>query len=196
MRVVSHNGRAIVFIRGEMDMSSAAAVRDALSTAQQGSPDVIVDMTEVTFMDSTGINALMGAYRRAPYDGSVRVVGAKSIVRRVFEITGVSELLLLEPPGLTWRQVTYNISGWRQWMTEEQTGDGAPIAEIIEAGPSSNWGSNDVQYALESNGETGRYSSLEEAMRAAELRCSLGRLTPSGDGQAPLSAPKEVRPAE
>ena len=126
------------------------------------------DRSNVQLVDSTGINALMGAYRRAPRDASVRVVGAKSIVRRVFEITGVSELLLLEPPGLTWRQVTYNNSGWRQWMTEEQTGDGAPAAEIIEAGPSSNWGSNDVHYALEINGETGRYSSLEEAMRGQQ----------------------------
>ena len=173
MRVVNHNGRAIVFIRGEMDMSSSRAVRDALSTAQQGSPDVIVDMTEVTFMDSTGINALMGAYRRAPHDGSVRVVGAKSIVRRAFEITGVSELLLLEPPGLTWRQVTYNNSGWRQWMTDEQTGDGAPVAEIIEAGPSSNWGSNDIHFALESDGETTVHGSLDEAMRAAERHGSV-----------------------
>ncbi len=188
VRVVNHNGRAIVFVRGEMDMSSSPAVCDALSNAQQGSPDVIVDLSEVTFMDSTGINALIGAYRRASDDGSLGVVGAKSIVRRVFEITGVSELLLLEPPRLTWRQVTYNNSGWRQWMTEEQTDNRGPIAEIIEAGPSSNWGSHNVQYALESDGETTLYNSLEEAMQAAELRRSLTRPTPTDDDQASGSA--------
>jgi anti-sigma B factor antagonist len=196
--VVNHNGRAIVFISGEIDMSSSPAVCDALSTAQQGSTDVIVDLSKVTFIDSTGINSLIRAFRRAPDDGSLQVVGAKSIVRRVFQITGVSELLLLEPPRLTWRQVTYNNSGWRQWMTEEQSDNRGPLAEIIEVGPSSNWGSNNVQYALDSDGETTLYNSLEEAMQAAELRRSLTRPTPTttGDDQASRPPRTEVGPAD
>ena len=81
----------------------------------------MVDLSEVAFMDSTGINALIGAYRRTPHGGCLQVVGAKSAVRRVFEITGVSELLLLEPHPLASRQVTDHTCDWRQWMTEEAT---------------------------------------------------------------------------
>ena len=75
VEVVNANGRAIVSLRGEIDMSCGPALRDALSAAQQGSPDVIVDLSGVTFMDSTGLNALIGAYHRAPEGGSLGVVG-------------------------------------------------------------------------------------------------------------------------
>ncbi len=175
VKAVISNGRAVVFVQGEIDMSAGPAIRDALSTAQQGSPDVIVDVSDVSFMDSTGINALLRAHRQVSPGGSLRVVGATSAVRRVFDITGVSELLLLEPNRLSWQQVTYHTSGWRQWMTDQTTNDGKPIAEIVEVGPHSGWSSHNVQYALESEGETRLYDSLDEAIRAAEL---LGSVTP------------------
>jgi anti-sigma B factor antagonist len=165
---MNRNGRAIVFVRGDIDMASSQAFRDALLTAQRGAPDVMVDLSEVLFIDSTGINALIQAYRRAPDRGSLRLVSPRPAVRRVFEITGVSELLRLEPQHLTRRQVTYNTSGWRQWMTDETTKDDVPVAEIIEVGPRSNWVSASVHCALESERETKMYESLDKAMRAAE----------------------------
>ena len=111
VEVVNANGRAIVSVHGEIDLCCGPAIRDALSAAQQDSPDVIVDLSGVTFMDSTGLNALIGAYRRAPEGGSLAVVGAPPAVRRVFDLTGLSELLLLEPRRPTWRQLTYNHGG-------------------------------------------------------------------------------------
>ena len=180
VEVVNANGRAIVSVRGEINMSCGSAFRDALRAAQQVSPDVIVDLSGVSFMDSTGLNALIGAYHRAPEGGSLGVVGATSAVRRVFDITGLSELLLLEPRRPTWQQVTYNHSGWRQWITAEATGDGRPVAEIIEVGCPGEWGVNRVRYALESGGETTMYPALDEAMRAAELP---GSVTPHTAGK-------------
>jgi stage II sporulation protein AA (anti-sigma F factor antagonist) len=173
--VVNRNGRAIVYVRGEIDVASCQEFRAALLAAQTGAPDVIVDLSAVTFMDSSGINALIGAYRRASEPGSLHVVSPTPAVRRVFEITGMSELLLVDPPHLTWRQVTYHTSGWRQWMTEETTDDGGPVAEIIEVGPRSVQGRDCVRYALESGGETTLYESLDEAMQAAEYLGALDR---------------------
>jgi stage II sporulation protein AA (anti-sigma F factor antagonist) len=166
--VVNANGRAIVFVRGEIDLASGQAFRNALSQAQQGAPDVIVDLSDVVFMDSTGINALTEAHRRAPEQGSVRVVSPSPAVRRVFDITGLSELLLLDPQPLTWLQVIYHTSGWRQWTTKQTNKDGRPLAEIIEVGSPGASGHNPVQYALEIDEETTLYESLDEAMRAAE----------------------------
>jgi anti-sigma B factor antagonist len=90
--VVNRNGRAIVFMSGEIDLSAKAKIHDALLQAQQGPADVIVDLSQVTFMDTTGINALVGARRRAP-DGRFHVVGACERILKVFEITGVAEYL-------------------------------------------------------------------------------------------------------
>ncbi len=168
VEVIVSEGSAVVFVHGEIDLSSASAIRHALSAAQQGCPDVIVDLSGVTFMDSTGINALLRAHSEAPPGGSLRVVGAISAVRRVFDIAGVSQLFLLEPQ-LTWLQMTYHSSGWRQWITEETANGGVPIGEIIEVGSGGILGGDDVHYALENNGETRLYGSLDEAMRAAEL---------------------------
>ena len=173
VRVVQGTGRAIVYARGEIDIDSGQAFREALCCAQQDAPDVLVDLSEVAFMDSTGVNALMRAYQRTPNPGSLRVVSPSAAVRRVLEITGVAELLLTEPR-LTWRQVTYHTSGWRQWMTAE-TNQGAPVAEIVEVGPCGNRTGDSVHYALETNGESTLYRSLDEAMKAAEC---LGSVAP------------------
>jgi anti-anti-sigma factor len=58
--------------------------RDAQQSAR-----VVVDLSGVTFMDSAGLNALVGAYHRKVRDGELRLVGMRSNVRRVFEITGL-----------------------------------------------------------------------------------------------------------
>jgi anti-sigma B factor antagonist len=175
--VVERLGRTVVVVRGEVDMVSGSRFRDALCTAQQSSADVVVDMSDVTFLDSTGINALVGAHGQTPPDGSFGVVGAQAAVRKVFDITGIAGVLMLEPEGLTWHQVTYHTGGWRQWMTEETTQDGKPIAEIIEVGSHGNGLGDKVQYVLESDGVTTPFGSLDEAMRAAELHRSVAPQT-------------------
>jgi anti-anti-sigma factor len=90
--VVNINGRAVVFMSGEIDLTAQARIREALRTAAQGSADVIVDLSQVTFIDTTGINALVGARRRAR-DGRFHVVGASGQIRNVLEITGVAQYL-------------------------------------------------------------------------------------------------------
>lgn len=177
VKVVNGVGRAIVFVRGDIDLASSQAFWDALLSAQGDAPEVIVDLGEVTFMDSTGIHALLGAYRRAQNRGSLAVVGPSPAVRRVFEITGVSELLLIEPQPLTWRQVTFHTSGWRQWMTVETTEEGRPVAEIVEVGPGNDFAGDGGHYALETSGATTRCGSLDEAMRAAERLGSVASKT-------------------
>jgi anti-sigma B factor antagonist len=164
LAVVKQNGRAIVFVAGEIDRSVKDMIHDALRSAQLESSDVIVDLSRVSFMDSTGINALIGARRRAP-GRQFHVVGATRSVRRVFEVMGLAELLLEDSSRLTWQQITYHWCGWRQWMTVECTRDGAPIAEIVEVGPSD--GTNSTRYRLEMGGRMALYGSLDDAMRAA-----------------------------
>ena len=53
-----------------------------------------VDLAEVTFMDSTGLTALMDARRQADNNGwSFSVRRPSSAVRRVFDLAGVGRLL-------------------------------------------------------------------------------------------------------
>jgi anti-sigma B factor antagonist len=79
-----------------VDIVTVDSFQDALRDAQR-SPRVVVDLSEVTFMDSAGINALVAAYHRVGPDSELRLVGLRPNVRRVFEITGLLELIRVEP---------------------------------------------------------------------------------------------------
>ena len=76
-------------------MTSAPTLRDhLLGHIGLGEPCVIVDLSKVDFMDSTGLSALVVAYRQANEVGSsVLVAGAQPSVRRVLEITQLDALL-------------------------------------------------------------------------------------------------------
>lgn len=63
-----------------------------------GSPRLVVDLSAVGFVDSTGLNALLGAARRlAGTPGALRLAGAVPRVRDVVELSGVTAVLPLYP---------------------------------------------------------------------------------------------------
>lgn len=89
--VRAESGRAVLAVGGEVDLATVERFRNALLEAQ-GSPRVVVDLSAVTFMDSSGLNALVAAYHRVPAGGELRVTGLRTNVRKVFEITGLLAL--------------------------------------------------------------------------------------------------------
>jgi anti-anti-sigma factor len=80
--VVRRDGGSIIFMRGEIDRTAEEQIHDALVTAQHECTDIVVDLSDVTFMDMTGINALVRARRQAP--DRLHLVGASDRIRRVF----------------------------------------------------------------------------------------------------------------
>jgi stage II sporulation protein AA (anti-sigma F factor antagonist) len=91
------DGTPVLTLAGALDISNAAVFRDALS--ELGTPrKTVVDLSAVDYIDSTGLSAL-GHYRNSlrAVDGSVCLVIASSLVRRVFTITGLnSEFAIVE----------------------------------------------------------------------------------------------------
>jgi anti-anti-sigma factor len=91
-------GVAVVRLPDEVDLQSAAGVRDELLVALSRCPHLVVDATGVTFMDSTGINALVRAKDRAErLDGSVHVVATGRAVLRVLSVTQLLRVLAVVP---------------------------------------------------------------------------------------------------
>ncbi|MFI7609176.1 STAS domain-containing protein [Micromonospora sp. NPDC049366] len=85
---------------GEIDLATADALDAALADAlgRPGVTEVVVDLTDVTFLDSSGIRALVGAANNARRAGTtLRVVDPQPVVARVLWITGVGGLLGLTP---------------------------------------------------------------------------------------------------
>jgi anti-sigma B factor antagonist len=93
MNVSVTNGMRIVTIVGEIDLAVAPAMQAVLT---DGHTDIIVDLSGVTFLDSSGIAAILRAYRHQTASGHcLSMRGATGPVRRVLEITGIDSVLPL-----------------------------------------------------------------------------------------------------
>ncbi|MGN5630884.1 STAS domain-containing protein [Streptomyces sp. AC154] len=65
-RVYRRSGRTVVALRDEIDIATATLIAPALDGATSaGSPHVVVDLTEVSFLDCSGLTLLCRARRRA-----------------------------------------------------------------------------------------------------------------------------------
>jgi anti-sigma B factor antagonist len=78
---------------GEVDLSNAAALEGRLcGLIERG--NLVVDLSQVTFIDSTALSALIVAYRRGQVLGhTLRLAGASGPVLRVLEITQLDVVL-------------------------------------------------------------------------------------------------------
>ncbi len=93
-------GGAQVFkLRGSLDVGTSPSVRAALSEAvSEGPHDIVVDLTNVEFLDSTGLGALIGAPRRAlEHSGKVRLAVNDGPISRLLNITGLVRVFAVYP---------------------------------------------------------------------------------------------------
>lgn len=89
MSVTTPGGRPVVEVTGEVDLASSPALRQAIaSQIESGHTELILDLGEVTFMDSSGLNVLAGAARRLGPKG-VLIAGCRPNIRRLFELSGL-----------------------------------------------------------------------------------------------------------
>ena len=93
--VLEEGPRRVVRLGGECDLATATQLQEALSPMR--SPDVdevIVDVSELTFMDSTGLGVLVGALKRVrENNGAFKIAGAKGAVARVLEVSGLDRII-------------------------------------------------------------------------------------------------------
>ena len=85
----------ILEVAGEIDMSTAPELANAIGSVTRGASLVVVNLSEVVFLDSSALNALVRSQRElAERNISIRVVSPTDrAVRRVFEITHLTESL-------------------------------------------------------------------------------------------------------
>jgi anti-sigma B factor antagonist len=92
------DGRLRLRLEGELDMSTEPLLRTALHKAAEGGEPVVVDLSGVEFMDSSGLRVLIQAHQHAQRDGwSLALTAPSPPVRSLFEVAGVVEVLPLEP---------------------------------------------------------------------------------------------------
>ena len=90
---------AVVPLPAEIDAANVGLVDAAMASALASRPAVLIaDGTQTAFCDSSGIAALVHAHRQAAAAGAqLRVVVVGSPVRRILELIGADQLLLVYP---------------------------------------------------------------------------------------------------
>ncbi len=102
LRVARNARRSHITPSGELDIATTPEVEQAFAAAiADGMREIVLDLRELTFMDSTGLRALAQANARAEECGvELSIVRGSHQIRRVIEISGLGSLLPLvdEPP--------------------------------------------------------------------------------------------------
>lgn len=95
--ISTFSGHSVVRADGELDVSTAPELRQTITTAlDEGDGKVVIDLTAVTFMDSTTLGVLIGAHNRVrEIGGALGLVCSDERVRRVFSITGLDKVFTL-----------------------------------------------------------------------------------------------------
>ena len=86
-------GRTVLRLQGEFDLKSADLVGNELRKAEE-SPEVVVDLRDVTFLDSSGLAVLVHFdARMRSRNGALAFLVGGGQVRHLFEMTGLVEEL-------------------------------------------------------------------------------------------------------
>ncbi len=85
---------------GEIDMATSPLLEEWLQAAEgEGRTEILVDLEQVTFMDTSGLHVFLRAAERAGRSGrTFAIARASAIVQRVLRITGTSQLLSADAP--------------------------------------------------------------------------------------------------
>jgi anti-anti-sigma factor len=100
----SADGTVVVEIRGELDIVTARGLRELLvdQVSRDRPTRIVVDMRYLSFMDSTGIGALVGGYGAAREAGvEFSVCNASAFVYRQLRITGLTDIFACPQPAAT-----------------------------------------------------------------------------------------------
>ena len=94
-RSEDEGGFAQVLLYGELDIASVPLLEQELERIEErGSQVVALDLGGLTFIDASGLRAVLSVEARARKDGrALSLVRAGQSVRRVFDLTGTGELL-------------------------------------------------------------------------------------------------------
>ena len=76
-------------VGGELDLATTPQLSEALDEATAGEGDIVLDVSELTFIDSTGLRTLLGAIEGMPQDRRLILRETQPQVIRVFEIAGI-----------------------------------------------------------------------------------------------------------
>lgn len=91
--------RVKVAIAGEIDAFTAPKLRETLDPiSKKENLTLIADLSEVNYMDSTGIGVFVGLFKGIKANGGhLQLVGLSDRLKRLFDITGLADIMDINP---------------------------------------------------------------------------------------------------
>nr|CAA9215482.1 hypothetical protein AVDCRST_MAG63-205 [uncultured Armatimonadetes bacterium] len=85
------DGKPVLDLTGEVDSYNSPKLRETMvALIDEGSPDIVINMTGVDYIDSTGLGTLVGGLKRASEkSGTIRIICPNEQIYKVFNITGL-----------------------------------------------------------------------------------------------------------
>ena len=91
------NKTLYVLLSGELDEYTAQGVRknlDTLFDTEKGYVQIVMDLSELTFMDSTGVGVLIGRYKKMrEYNKPIFITNPSRNAERIFKMSGLYEIM-------------------------------------------------------------------------------------------------------
>jgi anti-sigma B factor antagonist len=93
LETTERGGVSVLSLRGEIDVYTAPLLRQAiLDLIEKGRLDVVIDMQQVDFLDSTGLGVLVEGLKRVKTrDGMFSIVATQDKILKIFDITGLNK---------------------------------------------------------------------------------------------------------
>ena len=87
-------GLVTLKITGRLDTTTAPNLDSVINELSEDTKEIVFDMSGVEYISSAGIRVLLGAYKKMNSNqGKTRIENVNDIVREVFEMTGLSEMI-------------------------------------------------------------------------------------------------------
>ena len=81
-------------ITGRLDTTTAPNLETVVSELSEDTKELVFDMAELEYISSAGIRVILGAYKKmSSNQGIMRIKKANDMVREVFEMTGLSQMI-------------------------------------------------------------------------------------------------------
>ena len=94
--VSRHERTTLLVLRGDLDLSTAAQLREALVEVIGEGARIVIDMEALDFLDSAGLGILVGGLKRArTHGGELELVCSNRAVLKPIEITGLDRVFTI-----------------------------------------------------------------------------------------------------
>jgi len=94
--VTEQQGRRVVSLEGDVDLESSPAARSVLLAEVNGGSDVLVDLSQVTYIDSSGVASLVEAFQKARSQSTrFALASVSQPVRRVLQLARLDQVFTI-----------------------------------------------------------------------------------------------------